>query len=433
MFNCSCDTMVAIGDVTHDGSIIFGKNSDRQSNEPLSIRYVPSEIYPPNSKVRTTYIEIAQVEKTYPCILFSPTNIFGAEMGFNCHGLVIGNEALFTKISSYKEGLTGMDLVRLVLERCRTSKDGKETIISLLNKYGQGGNCGFTSKFYYQNSFLLVDRNEGWIIETIGKDYAAKRITKGIYTISNKISFGNRNTFDEYSENLIQQAISNGWCKSIEDFHFEKCYSGFSFNPKKLYHGLITTHFARSQIRQLRSADLINNFGECSKFNVIDMFNVLRDHQQSKNCPANGLTNIDICMHGGFGPIRFTQTTGSLVSIIPTRNDQLPIHYATCTSLPCLSIYKPIWLEELSVVPSFLSSINNEISNASLYYSSNNIWWKSEIINRNIMKYYQKLIKQIQIERDLLESELVSISKKLSSRNISFKQRNQFTISSFDQ
>jgi len=422
--------MVAMRDVTNDGSIIFGKNSDRQPNEPLSIRYIPSSINLSNSKVQTTYIEIDQVEKTHSCILFSPSNIFGAEMGFNCHGLVIGNEALFTKILSYSLGLTGMDLVRLVLERCRTSCEGKNLIISLLNKYGQGGNCGFTSTFYYQNSFLLVDLNEGWIIETVGKDYAAKKITKGIHTISNRISFGNIQTFDEYSNHLIQQAISNGWCQSIEDFHFQKCYSGISFYPKQFYNGYIKTYFASSQIRQSRSADLIYKFSKkSSQFSVIDMFNVLRDHQHSKTCPGNGLTNLDICMHGGFGPIRINQTTGSLVSVLPKSNNEIPRHYATCTSLPCLSIFKPIWLDSSS----FISSLNNNISNKSLTYSSNNIWWKSEIINRNIMKYYQKLIQKIEIERNLLENEFVSISNKLSLRNISYEERNYFTRFSFDK
>ncbi|CAF4797935.1 unnamed protein product, partial [Rotaria sp. Silwood2] len=51
-------------------SIIFGTNSNRQPNEPLSIRYLPSENQIPNSKVRTTYLEIDQFEKTNSCILF---------------------------------------------------------------------------------------------------------------------------------------------------------------------------------------------------------------------------------------------------------------------------------------------------------------------------------------------------------------------------
>ncbi|CAF1407424.1 unnamed protein product [Adineta steineri] len=432
MFSCSCDTMVVMSDITDDGSIIFGKNSDRQTNEPLSTRYIPSSINSLNSKVKATHIEIHQVEKTYSCILFSPTNIFGAEMGFNCHGLVVGNEALFTKIPSYNDGLTGMDLVRLVLERCSTSREGKNEIISLINKYGQGGNCGFTSKFYYHSSFLLVDSHEGWIIETVGKEYAAKRITKGIHTISNIISFGNLDTFDEYSENLIQQAISKGWCHSKEDFHFQKCYSGLSFYPQEFYNGFLKTNLSCGHNRQIRSKELIN---KKSQFNVIDMFNILRDHQYSKSKLSDGLTDINICMHASFGPIRFNQTTGSLVSVIPTVKNQIPTHYATCTSLPCLSIFKPIWLDSTIKPPTFISSLdkNKNISNASFTYSSNNIWWKSEIITRNVMKYYQKLIKQIEIERDLLENNFVSKSKQLSLENLSQKERNQYTINSFNK
>ena len=34
--------------------------------------------------IKATYIEIDQVEQTYPYILFSPTSIFGAEISFNC-------------------------------------------------------------------------------------------------------------------------------------------------------------------------------------------------------------------------------------------------------------------------------------------------------------------------------------------------------------
>ncbi len=58
MFSCSCDTMVAMSDVTEDSSIIFEKTSDREPTEPLLIRYILSGIYPLNSKVQTTCIEL---------------------------------------------------------------------------------------------------------------------------------------------------------------------------------------------------------------------------------------------------------------------------------------------------------------------------------------------------------------------------------------
>ncbi|CAF1148823.1 unnamed protein product [Didymodactylos carnosus] len=442
--------MVAMNDVTESGSIIFAKNSDRQPNEPLSIRYVPSAVHSLNSKLQTTYIEIDQIKKTNSCILFSPTNIFGAEMGFNSHGLVAGNEALFTKISSYTSGLTGMDIVRLILERCCTSEDGKNTIIELLQKYGQGGNCGFASSFYYHNSFLVVDSHEAWLIETVGKEYAAKRITSGIHTISNIISFGSIDTFDEYSDNLITQAISNGWCKSILDFHFQKCYSGISLNPKKLFDGFIKTSFSRADRRQCRSKTLIHQASIKSKtstglFSITDMFNLLRDHEQSKNSPAHGLMNVDLCMHAGFGPIRINQTTGALVSVIPTCNDHIPTHYATCTALTCLSVFKPIWLDLSSLPPSFISPTsstsvpypllpsNATISNPSHTYSPNNLWWKSEVMTRNVMKHYTKLITQIQSERDLLESEITNSSTRLASKDVKQEERNNFSAYCFDK
>jgi secernin len=105
--------------------------------------------------------------------------MWGAEMGFNEHGLACGNEALFTKCDSGVESLTGMDLVRLALERCRTALEAKDLICSLLSQYGQGGNCGFDSRFLYSNGFLLVDRTACYVVETVGREWAWKKVTKG--------------------------------------------------------------------------------------------------------------------------------------------------------------------------------------------------------------------------------------------------------------
>ncbi|CAF1419858.1 unnamed protein product [Rotaria sordida] len=90
--------MVTISDGTESICIIFGKNCDCQSNEPLSIRYIPSAVHVSNSKVQTTYIAIDQIEKMNSCILFYPINIFGIEIEFNSHNLFIENEHHLLKL-----------------------------------------------------------------------------------------------------------------------------------------------------------------------------------------------------------------------------------------------------------------------------------------------------------------------------------------------
>ena len=88
-----CDSFVAI---TADG-VMFAKNSDRDPNEAQLLEWVPAADHPAGDRVACTWIDVPQVGHTHAVLISRPWWMWGAEMGTNEHGVVIGNEAVFTK------------------------------------------------------------------------------------------------------------------------------------------------------------------------------------------------------------------------------------------------------------------------------------------------------------------------------------------------
>ena len=178
-----CDTL---GKLNPAGAL-FAKNSDRSPNE-IQIMEYHGAAQNLTGDVNCTYITIPQASATYAVLLSRPAWMWGAEMGVNEWGLCIGNEAVFTKGAYGKTGLTGMDMVRLALERCKSAEEALQLLKELLETYGQGGNCGFDHNFYYDNAFLIMDRKDIFVLETAGKEWVSKRYEAA--SISNRLSIG---------------------------------------------------------------------------------------------------------------------------------------------------------------------------------------------------------------------------------------------------
>lgn len=383
-----CDTLVALGNSTSNKKVLFAKNSDRDPNEAQYPIFEQGRKYPSDSKVKCTYIEIPQVSQTWSILLSKPFWMWGGEMGANEHGVVIGNEAVFTKVK--KDGafkLLGMDLLRLALERAKTAEEALQVIIDLLEVYGQGGNCGFVHKLDYDNSYLIADKKEAWVLETAGKEWAAEKV-KEVRSISNRITITNK--WDLASENLVKNAVDQGWCKNRSDFNFARCYS----EP-------IFTTFSGSAGRLECTAQKLA--GKQPAIDIQSLMEFLRTHSSEHGkgwSPANALTGSDVCMHFGFGPIRINQTTASMVSEI---GDADATHWLTASSTPCTSIFKPFWFEAgLPEIP----------LEASGEYDQKAFWWNHEKLARSIMRDYQNRLGQISSEIRNFQEETIQKADK---------------------
>lgn len=196
-----CDTVCRV----LDGRTLFAKSSDRPWSEVQLLEALPARTAPTVStgslsgmarvstsgqQVRTQYLTVPDTGALR--VLGSrPDWLWGLEHGVNERGVAIGNERVWTTRDdeSARPALTGMDLVRLALERGRSADEALDVLTTLLERHGQGGPCDAGGTDSYFSSFLVVDGRGGWVLETVGRTWAARPVT-GAAAISNRISLG---------------------------------------------------------------------------------------------------------------------------------------------------------------------------------------------------------------------------------------------------
>lgn len=312
-----CDTLGMV----REGTALFAKNSDRSPNEAQVLEYRDSLLHfmtdmhlsfenkrPTPHETRAmqklTYRKVEQVPQTHGVLLSRPRWMWGAEMGVNDCGVCIGNEAAFTR-GRYGRGevLTGMDLVRLALERTDSAKAALELIIEYLSRYGQGGNCGYDHEFYYDNAFLIMDRSALYVLETAGKEWAWKKLRKG--SISNRLSLGED-----------ADAYSGAPCDFAKK-HTEIVYSTFSGAARR-----------RQQTEKCLA----------SASSAPELMKALRCHDEGVENPFAQGTVTSPCMH--FGGLVGDHSTASMVVEL---QKERTVVWSTGSSAPCVSLYKP-WL-----------------------------------------------------------------------------------------
>jgi secernin len=341
-----CDTVVRVD----PGRVLFAKNSDRDPNEAQLLEWQARRRHPAGATVACTWIQIPQVAETAGVLLSRPFWMWGAEIGANEHGVVIGNEAVFTKEPYAELGLTGMDLLRLALERAESGERAVEVIVGLLETHGQGGGCGHEKRaFTYHNSFLVADARGAYVVETAGRRSAVERIAGGARSISNGLT--------------------------LEPF-------------ASRYGDALRTRAAGAGERRPRTEALAR-----AARGPRDFAALLRDHGAASESPVYRKLNGGLCapcVHAG-GIVVNSQTTASWVAELAPGGAR---HFATGTASPCASLFKPVRVGEPLALGPEPTDRADGIS----------LWWRGERLARRVARDPERLLPLFAKERDELEA-----------------------------
>jgi dipeptidase len=362
-----CDTLAVVPD---EGPVWFAKNSDREPNELQLVECDEGDatqtapkgwpVDPPSERA----------------LLSRPAWMWGAEIGVNEHGVAIGNEAVFTRLPVPKEGRSGMDFLRIALGVSRTAEDALDLLIDLTERFVQGGPMGHRNRtFRYNSSFIVADPTSAWVFETAGNLWAAKRI-RGAATISNELTI--QDDFDRVHTGAYEVARKRGWVKSASAFSFAAAFS----DP-------VISNLAGAGARRACTSRSLAGVIDPQ---VRDFIAALSDHGGME--PTKGWRGMSPCAHASWFPTRHaSQTTSSIVARLDAADPKV---WATGTSSPCLSAFKPVPFDA-SLFP--LHPIADD------GYESSRLWWAHERLHRACLEDYEARRATFDEERQRFQDE----------------------------
>lgn len=348
-----CDTYVVLADRSATGSVVLGKNSDRPAFDCQPLAMHARKKFEKGTRLELAYTTIDEAEERYATLGSSPYWCWGYEEGINEYGVAIGNEAIYTKDLTENteleksghpvtKGILGMELIRLGLERGKTAKEALDVITALVEEYGQWGSgvpMSDTISGSYNNSFIIADKKEAYILEAAGKQWAARRVESGYAAISNEVSI--RTDLTHQSADLVDHAIEKGWWPEEKRDSFDYGYAYINRNnPRQL------SHIRVQRIRQLLKDGIKNNNGKVS---LEYMKRILRDHYEDTFLEgpyfnASEPDFLTVCMHNSIPGFTWGNTASSVLMVLPDDEKKLNVTW-WAPVVPCCSIYIPVFVE----------------------------------------------------------------------------------------
>lgn len=350
-----CDTLYCAA-----AGSFFGKNSDRQPDEPQSICVVPRRT--PSEKATIGGTSFPVSDAGFAFVLSKPSWMAGGEMGVNEKGVAIGNEAVFSRFKPAKDGVLGMDILRAALGASESAKAAVDFICAFIEKYDQGGNGSLRGSLYYDNSFIISDPHGAFILETAGRRWAWRAI-EGRDAISNAYCIEeDYKRLDTQTRKEIAPVNERAACSDEADPGRKGEKESFKASMENRFY----LRFTKGEDRRAISLSLLDTFQASAKAAtagataaiggganasdssaVLKFFDILRSHglYDPRRPWKNHMKSL--CVHAGGVPP--TATTASFV--VEYRGADSAIVWFTGTSRPCRSLYKPMLLVRGEFIP----------------------------------------------------------------------------------
>lgn len=435
-----CDTYVVMKGASSRGKNTLCKNSDRPEFDCQPLAMHLRKRCDVSEKLKLAYVSIDQVPERYATLGSSPYWCWGYEEGINEFGVAIGNEAIYSKDlpenaeaeqsgKGPEKGLLGMEVLRLGLERGKTAKEALDVMTSMVETYGQWGSgvpTQNTVEGSYNNSYIIADATEAWVLETVGKRWAARKIEQNYAAISNEISI--RTDVTLHNEDLIDYAIERGWWSEENRyaFDFAKAY----INEKSARQ---VSHIRCQRIRQLLK-DGIKENGEVS---IEYMKRILRDHYEGTflEGPYFNAANPDfltVCMHDSLAGFTWGNTASSSIMELGEGDELHTMWWAPVA--PCCSVFIPVFMEA-KALPELLTNAGtygkvmcapSDVA-AKDTYKEGSFWWEirslldeikgdaigTEYTKRHAMvrKYFDELEEKWMLEYNVVTAEALALRK----------------------
>lgn len=388
-WNDSCDTMVALGSSTRGGNTVFAKNSDRPQEEAQPLVMVPAFNHgsPANRGTRhagAQFVAVPQVERTYRHVGSKPYWCSGYEHGFNEHQVVIGNEALPSRLLEVNEPkLIGMEVLRLALERSRSAPEAVDVITGLVSEYGQGKFANEAGVRTYDNVYLVVDPVSAYVVECVGHDWAVKQ-ADGFTSISN-VGQIDKNA-NSVSPGAKTQATRLGLFEmgSGESFDFAKAFADVDRSASGI-------------TRQRRSETMLGT--GAGRLDVRSLMQVLTDHSDGENPDEEPVVDVagdvSICLHRTAGDT-MGASTASLVADLCATGERLPVYWCGMYS-PCMTVFMPMFIE---------GDLPISLSIGGQTPSDDSPWWDFYRLTHHGLRAGAEIRAEIRSELAVLQNEL---------------------------